>query len=138
MTAQDVRTLPRSNEWQGLESRTNQMVFLCQFAETDTRSKLTTDDIAKTFSLRADDIRQIRHRAQMKKQTQHRPMTLHLEQEAELVRFVQERFGSQNYATERHILNFVEEQLNKTLTYGWMKRFLDRPESELRQVTVTL
>jgi hypothetical protein len=55
----------------------------------------------------------------MKKKEPRRPLTLHLEQKAELIRFVQERFGSQNYATERDLLNFVEEKCDETLTYRW-------------------
>jgi hypothetical protein len=34
------------------------------------------------------------------------------------------------------VLNYVEEQINKILTYGWMKRFLDRHKSEVSCITV--
>jgi hypothetical protein len=65
-------------------------------------------------------------------------LAFHLEQEAKFVRFVQKRFGSQDYAIKRDLLNFVDEKFNKTLTDGWMKRFLDRHETESCQVTITL
>jgi hypothetical protein len=46
MTASDSRALPRSCEWQALTSRNSQVVFLCEFGETVTASRLTTDDTA--------------------------------------------------------------------------------------------
>jgi hypothetical protein len=33
------------------------------------------------------------------------------------------------------VLNYVEEWFNKTLRYGWMKRFLDRHKSEVSGAT---
>jgi hypothetical protein len=72
----------------------------------------------------------------MKKKGPHRPLALDPDQKADIVRFIRKRFGSQNYATQRNMLNYVEERFNKTLTYGWMKRFLDRQKSEVSGVTV--
>jgi hypothetical protein len=90
------------------------------------------------LNINTDNVRQIRHRAQMKKKKEpHRPLALDPDQEADVVRFIRERFGSQNYATQRDVLNYVEERFNKTLTYGWMKRFLDRHKSDVSDVTVT-
>jgi hypothetical protein len=66
MTAQNSRALLRSCEWQALTSRNSQVVFLSEFGETDTASRLTTDDIAMIFNICADNLRQIRHRARMK------------------------------------------------------------------------
>jgi DNA-directed RNA polymerase sigma subunit (sigma70/sigma32) len=66
MTAQDVRALLRSSKWQALEFRNNQVIFLCEFAETNTTSTLSTEDIANIFNIRADNVRQIRHRACVK------------------------------------------------------------------------
>jgi hypothetical protein len=129
MTAQDSRTLLRSCEWQALTSRNSQVVFLGEFGETDTASRLTTGDIAMIFNISADNICHIRHRARMKKKEPHRPMALDPDQKADILRFIRERFGSQNYAAQRDALNYVEERCNKTLTYGWIKRFLDRHKS---------
>jgi hypothetical protein len=72
----------------------------------------------------------------MKKKEPHRPLALDPDQEADMVRFIREQFGSQNYATERDVLNYVEKGLNKTLVYGWMRRFLDRHKSEVSGVAV--
>jgi transposase len=136
MTAQDSRALLRNCKWQALTSRKSQVIFPSEFGETDTAFRLTTDDIAMIFNISADNVRQIRHRARMKKKKSHRPLALDPDQEADIVRFIRERFGSQNYATQRDVLNYVEERFNKTLIYGWMKRFLDRHKSEVSGVTV--
>jgi hypothetical protein len=62
------------------------------------KSTLTTEDIARIFSLTADNVRQVRHRASRKKKEPHRPLAINPEQEA-FVAFIHERFGLQNYAT---------------------------------------
>jgi hypothetical protein len=67
MTAQDNRALLRSCESQALTSRNSQVVFLSEFGETDTASRVTTDDTAMIFNKSAGNVRQIRHRARMKK-----------------------------------------------------------------------
>jgi DNA-directed RNA polymerase sigma subunit (sigma70/sigma32) len=63
MTAQDSRALLHSCKWQALTSRNSQVVFLSEFRETNTASRLTTDDIAMIFNITADNVRQIRHSA---------------------------------------------------------------------------
>jgi hypothetical protein len=56
MTAQGVRGLLRSSEWQPSNSATNQVIFLCEFAETDTTSTLPTEDIGTIFNIRAGNV----------------------------------------------------------------------------------
>jgi hypothetical protein len=109
MTVQESRALLRSCEWQALTSRNSQVVFLGEFGETDTMSRLTADNIAMIFNRSADDVRQIRHRARMKKKESHRSLALDPDQKADIVPFILERFRSQNYTTQRDILNYMEE-----------------------------
>jgi hypothetical protein len=54
MTAPDVRAVLPSCEWQAPESRNNQAIFMCEFAETDTASTLSTEDIANIVNIRAE------------------------------------------------------------------------------------
>jgi DNA-binding CsgD family transcriptional regulator len=109
MTARDSRGLLRSCEWQALTSRNSQVIFLSEFGETNTASRLTTDDIAMILNISADNVRQIQRRARMEKKEPHRPLALDPDQEADIVCFIREQFGLQNYATERDVLNGVEE-----------------------------
>jgi hypothetical protein len=94
MVAQVVRAVLRRNEWQALEPRSNQILGLREFAETDATSTLSTEDVANTFNIRANTIRQIRHRADLKQENPPRRLTLDPEQEADVVRLIRERFGS--------------------------------------------
>jgi hypothetical protein len=135
MAAQDSRAPLRRGEWQSRTSRNSQVIFLNECGETDIASRLTNDDIAMIFNINADNVRQIRRRARMNKTEPDRPRALDPDQVVDIVRFIRERFGSQNYATQRDVLNCVEERFNKTLTYGRMKRFLDRHKSEVSVVT---
>jgi DNA-directed RNA polymerase sigma subunit (sigma70/sigma32) len=86
MTERDSRALLRLCELQALTSRNSQVVFLNEFGETDTASRLTTDHIAMIFNMTADNVRHIRHRAQMKKKEPHRLLVLDPDQEADIVR----------------------------------------------------
>jgi DNA-directed RNA polymerase sigma subunit (sigma70/sigma32) len=113
MTAQDSRALLRSCKWQALTWRNSQVVFLSEFGEIDIVSRLTADDIAMIFNISADNVRQIRHRARTKKKKLHRPLGLDSDQEADIVRFIRERFGWQNYTTQRYVLNYVEGRFKK-------------------------
>jgi hypothetical protein len=69
MAAQDSRPLLRSCEWQGLTSRNGQVVFLSEFREIGITSRLIPGEIAIIFNISAYNVRQIRHRARMKKGT---------------------------------------------------------------------
>jgi hypothetical protein len=113
MTAQDSRALLGSCKWQALTSRNNQVIFLSEFGETDTAFRLTTDDTSMIFNISANNVRQIRHIARMKKKEPHRPLALDPDQEADIVHFIRERFGSQNYATRRDMLSHMEERFKK-------------------------
>jgi hypothetical protein len=112
MRAQDSRTLPRSCEWEALTSRNSQVVFLSEFGETSTWSRLTTDDIAMAFNISADNAHQIRHRVRMKKKEPHDSRAFHPDQEADIVRLIRKRFGSQNYAAQRDALNYRVSHVN--------------------------
>jgi hypothetical protein len=43
------------------------------------------------------------------KKVPHRPLALDPDQKADIVRFIRELFGLQNYAIQRNALNYVEE-----------------------------
>jgi hypothetical protein len=90
MTAQDSRSLLNSCEWQALTSGNSEVVFLSEFGETDTASRLTTDDIAMIFHISDDNVCRIRHRARMKKKEPPRPVALDPYQEADIVCFIRE------------------------------------------------
>jgi hypothetical protein len=63
-------------------------------------------------------------------------LALDPDQDADIVCFIRERFGPKNYATQRDVLNYVEERFNKTRTYEEIKRSSDRHKSEVPGVTV--
>jgi DNA-directed RNA polymerase sigma subunit (sigma70/sigma32) len=92
MTTQGVWAVLRSSEWQALEQCNRHVAFLGKFAENDAKAKLSTNDIGKMFNIRSGNIRQIRHKADRKRENPHRSFTLDLEQKANVVRFTDKRF----------------------------------------------
>jgi hypothetical protein len=90
-TSQGVQAVLHSSEWQAVESRDSQVVVLWGFAETDTTTMLSADDIRKLFNFRADNVCQIEEFSE----DQHRPLTLDIEQEDDVIRFIHTPFHSQ-------------------------------------------
>jgi hypothetical protein len=88
-----VRTVVRRNEWQALESRNNQVIFLGKFAEADTTSTWSTHHIGRTFNVHAKNPRQIRHIAHMKRKNPQLYFALDPEREASIVLSIHQRLG---------------------------------------------
>jgi hypothetical protein len=90
---------------------------------------------AGTYS--TDDIGKIWHSAHMKRKNPHNSLTFDTQQESDVICFTHDRFTSQNHVTQRYLLNDFEEKFRKALKCEWMKRFLDRDNSDVRRATVT-
>jgi hypothetical protein len=86
MTTQGVWAVLRSSEWQAVEQCNAQVVFLGEFAENDAKAQLSTNDIGKMFNIRSGNIRQIRHKADRKRENPH--TSLHLALNKKLTLFV--------------------------------------------------
>jgi hypothetical protein len=119
ITAQDIRALMRSDAWRDLDSRNSQVVFLWEFSRSDGTIRFGTSDIAKIFNIQNHHVSSIRHKAYLKKKPPYRPTTLDSHQEENVVHFIQDGFDSWNYVTQREVLNYVEQNFGKILTYGW-------------------
>jgi hypothetical protein len=66
----------------------------------------------------------------------YRPLTLDSHQEENVVHFIQDRFDSGNYVPQREVLNYVDQNFGKILTYGWSRIFLDRHRSQVTRAIV--
>jgi hypothetical protein len=135
-TVQDIRALLRSDAWRNLDSRNSQVVFLWEFSQSDGTIRFGTSDIAKIFSIQRHHVSSIRHKAHLKKRPPHRPPTLDSHQEENVVHFIQDGFDSGNYVTQSEILNYVEQNFGKILTYGGLRIVLDRHRSQVTRAIV--
>jgi hypothetical protein len=127
MTALETRALLRSNEWRGLDSRNAQVTFLYEFCQIHGSTRFTNRDVGMIFNIREHRVRSIHYKALIKKKPPYRPLALELQQE-EVVQFVRNGFAFENYVTQCEILNYVEQNFGKTLTYGWLRTFRNRHE----------
>jgi hypothetical protein len=55
-----------------------------------------------------------------------RPLKLNVDLEEAVCRMIKNAADTGGYATQRQVLNFTEAEFRKTLTYGWLDRFLHR------------
>jgi hypothetical protein len=136
MTAQGIRTLMRSDAWRDLDSRDSQVVFLWHFSQSDETIRFGISDIAKIFNIQYHHVSLIRRKAHLKKKHSDRPLTLDSHQEENVVHFIQDSFDSGNYVTQSEVLNYMEQNFGKILTYGWLRTFLDRHRSQVTRTIV--
>jgi hypothetical protein len=62
------------------------------------------------------------------------PPTLTLEQEEATCQLIRKAASTGNLVTQRKLLNFIEIEFRKILTYGWVKSFLHRKVQDVKQV----
>jgi hypothetical protein len=64
---------------------------------------LITNETAKIFNIPAENMCEVRRRAETERKEGHRLLTLEIQQEADVVNFIQERFEMQNYLRQTDV-----------------------------------
>jgi hypothetical protein len=92
-----VKTLGQTRRCKGVAGP---VPLLARFAAgpytTDSLAATTTDEVVMIFNISAENACQIPLRARRERKEVHRPITIEVEQETEVVSFIQERFEAQN------------------------------------------
>jgi transposase len=96
------------------------------FIKNECGITLTSTALGAVFMTEGSHLRKIRSKAQNKPQAAHRPPVLTKDEESAVIRLIRDGYNSGNYVTQRNILNFVESQFQKCLTYRWVEYFLQR------------
>jgi hypothetical protein len=115
--AQDIRAMLRSPEWCALQSRNQQVVFMDDFIKNECGITLTAAALGAAFMIKGSHLRKIRSKAQNKSKAAHRPLALTEDDKSAVIRMIRNGHSSGNYITQRDVLNFVESQFQKGLTY---------------------
>jgi hypothetical protein len=116
----------RSPEWCALQYRNQQVVFTDDFIKTECGITLTAAALGAAFIIEGSQLRQIRSKAQNKPQAAHRPLALTEDEEFAVIRLSRDGYSSGNYVPQIDVLNFVESQFQKCLTYRWVEYSLQR------------
>jgi hypothetical protein len=115
--AQDIHAMLRSPEWCALQSRNKQVVFMDDFIMNELGITLTAAALGAAFMIEGSHLRKIRSKAQNKPKAAHHPTTLTEDEESAVIRLIRDGHRFVNYVTQRDVLNFVESQFQKCLTY---------------------
>jgi hypothetical protein len=67
----------------------------------------------------------------------HNPLMLLLEQQIVIIAFIETRYHNGNFVSQWNILNFVEDNFGKYLTYGWFDSFLSMNASRFCQMIIS-
>jgi hypothetical protein len=68
--------------------------------------------------------RKIRSKIQNKPKVAYRPLAFIEDEDSAVIRLIKDGHSSDNYVTQRDVLNFVESQFQKCLAYRWIESFL--------------
>jgi hypothetical protein len=137
LPAQDIRSMLRCDEWRALESRNEQLVFFCDFAQAECAVTLSAAIVAQVFGIEPSQVWKVRSKAKNRTKPPHRPPTLEPEQEEEIFALIETGYHSGNFVTQRDVLNFSEESFAKCLIYGWMNSFLSRHASRICRTIIS-
>jgi hypothetical protein len=135
--AQDLRAVLRSEAWTGLQSRSEQVVFRHNFSETECGKLLPNQVLGYIFEIQESHVRKICSEAKTKARTPHRPLALNSEKENAAIEFIEAGHSKGNFVTQRSMLNFVEANFGKCLTYGWVATLLVRPADRICRAFVS-
>jgi hypothetical protein len=92
--------------------------------------------LAEIFELTPSRVRTICAKAKKPERPPYRPCAIAEHQEDAVCEMIREGARTGNYVTQREVLNFVEREFRKTLTYGWFESFLRRRAADVRRVVV--
>jgi hypothetical protein len=131
------KVLPfHDNEWCVLNSRNEQIVFLYGFAKSKRSISLPAAIVGRVFGIHKAHVWKTRWKTQKTARSGQRPFVFSSEQESMILAFIERRDRDGNIVTQRDLLNFVEFQFGKCLTYGREHCFLAWNASCTCQFTV--
>jgi hypothetical protein len=96
------------------------------FIKNECRITLTAATLGAAFMIEGSHLRKIRSKTQNKLKAAHPPLAFTEDEEPAVICLIRDGHSSGNYVTQRDVLNFVESQFQKCLTYRWVKYFLQR------------
>jgi hypothetical protein len=98
---------------------------------------LDMQDLADPFQVTRSRARKVLCAALSTPKFPHRPPTLTLEQTEAACQLIRNAASTGNFVTSRQLLNSIETEFRKTLTYGWAKSFFRQSAHNVKQVVVS-
>jgi hypothetical protein len=119
-----------------LDSRNTQVAFLLEFAATDCSIQLPSPTLAEAFGIRPSCVRTICTKAKRAQKSPSPPFTLSRHPEEAVRQMTRNGVRAGHYVAQREVLNFVETEFQKIVTYGWLDSLLSRGVDEVRRVVI--
>lgn len=131
MSGQDIRALGRCDGFSDCDSRNAQLLFVRDFCRTNCGITANNAFLSVAFGLSPGNVAKILCKARKAPQAPGRPLSLTEDQEAAVIAYIHETSRTRNFVTRAAILRFIEENMGKTLTHGWIHTFLSRHAGEV-------
>jgi hypothetical protein len=127
----DIRALLRSADSCVLDSRNQQLVLPCDFAKNECSRALPAAIVAKVLGIRDSPVWRIQSK------WARRPLTPSSEQDDPVVASIESGYPIGSLTSPRYVLNIVEAEFGKCVTYGWMHSVLTGNEAGVYRTIVS-
>jgi hypothetical protein len=130
LSGRNIRSLLHDVEFQQIEDRNSQMLFLRRFALDECLVLMNNKKLADVDDISVGTVRKIHCVADRRREAEigrgARPPALASEQEAEIIDRLLHDASEGKFLTKGELLNEVEERYGKILTCVWVNRFVAR------------
>jgi hypothetical protein len=126
MSPTSIRALLRNPEFQAIQSRNEQLVFLHEFATNVCFTSLNNEALGEIFRISKGNVAKIRSKARKPKEPRGRPQAVDLEAEEIIVTFIADKAKVREFPTKVEVLRFAQENLRSDLSRGWLYDFFGR------------
>jgi transposase len=135
MSARDVRAMFHDPDFQAIEDRNSQLLYLHEYALSECYVSINSKKLAEIYQISEGHVRRIRCAARKKEEKKPqpvgRPRKLSEDQEKEILDWILDLGSSLRYPTKREVLDEIENRYGKALSYGWLHDFLGRYREEV-------
>ena len=129
-----IRSLLKDDEFRAIQRKTDQMVFLKNYAREVLNVELEKSALAKIFDIHISTVSRSIERGLNAIKMPGKKVQLETSIENEIVEEILQRHNQGNPFSKVELLRFVNEKYNVSLTNGWVGTFLKRNEEKIKKV----
>ncbi|KAK8884119.1 hypothetical protein M9Y10_043224 [Tritrichomonas musculus] len=93
--------------------------------------------LATMYNIKEGNVRKIMYKARQNKKLHGRPFIFDEKTELIIVTEIRTKKDAHEFMTQSQVLRYIEENFNKSLTYGWLNAFIGRHQDSIKKTVVT-
>ena len=137
ISARDVRAFVKDESFLQITTRNEQMIFFKEFLQNVCYISPNAKLLSTVFQIKEGNVRKIMCKARKSKKQHGRPFIFDAETELIIVTEIRTKKDTHEFMTQSQILRYIEENFNKSLTYGWLNTFIGRHQDSIKKTVVS-